>query len=207
MDSRVRIFSWNVRGLNSKFKRATVFQYLKQVKPHIVLLQETHLEGSKILSLRKPWIQRAIHATYSTYARGVSILISKAIACTIHQVVTDPGGRYVAVSLEIYNHKFLLVNIYMPPPFQVKFLYDFMVTLAPFLHLPVLIMGDYNAILDGVLDSSNAARPASVDLRSWADMAGLTEVWRWKNPDGTAYSHLSSAHRSSARIDLEMQPC
>lgn len=64
MASRLQIVLWNVRGLNNKFKRAKVFQNLRQVKPHIVLLQETHLEGSKMLSLRKPWIQRAFHSTY-----------------------------------------------------------------------------------------------------------------------------------------------
>lgn len=202
MDSIIKIMSWNVRGLNNKFKRAAVFHCIRQTKPHIVLLQETHLEGSKILSLRKHWIQRTIHSTYSTYARGVSILISKTIACTIHQVISDPGGRYVVVSLEVCNQKFLLVNIYLPPPFQVKLLYDLMVQLAPFLHMPMLLMGDYNAILDGVLDSSNAARAASVDLCSWAAMAGMTEIWRWKHPGTVSYSHLSATHKSSARIDL-----
>lgn len=116
MASKLQIVSWNVRGLNNKFKRAKVFQNLKQVKPHVVL-QETHLEGSKILSLRKPWIQKAFHSTYSAYARGVSILISKAIACTVQQVVTDRGGRYVAIVLEMYSQTILLVSIYLPPPF------------------------------------------------------------------------------------------
>lgn len=105
MDSRIKIILWNVRGLNNKFKRAAVFQYLKQVKPHVVLLQETHLEGSKFLSLRKPWIQRFFHSSYSSYARGASVLISKAIACTIHRVFTDPGGRYVALVLDLAYQK------------------------------------------------------------------------------------------------------
>ncbi|XP_077315544.1 CDGSH iron-sulfur domain-containing protein 3, mitochondrial [Lithobates pipiens] len=54
--------------------------------------QETHLDGSRVLALCRAWIQRAIHATYSTYSRGVSILISKAVPCTIHHVISDPGG-------------------------------------------------------------------------------------------------------------------
>lgn len=91
MANPIKLVSWNVQGLNSKFKRASVFQYLKRVRPHVVLLQETHLDGSGILALRRPWIQRAFHATYSTYARGVSILISKLVPCTVHQVITDRG--------------------------------------------------------------------------------------------------------------------
>lgn len=50
MMADVRIVSWNVRGLNHKLKRASIFQYIKQTRPHIILLQETHLDGSRILS-------------------------------------------------------------------------------------------------------------------------------------------------------------
>lgn len=74
------VLSWNVRGLGSKFKRALLFQYLKSHAPQIIILQETHLMSSKILMLKNPWIQRAIHATYSTYARGVSILKSQKLS-------------------------------------------------------------------------------------------------------------------------------
>lgn len=106
-------------------------------------------------------------------------MISKAKACTIHQVFTDPGGRYVALLFEVAFQKVLLVNIYLPPPFQVKLLYDLLVTLAPHMYLPVLFMGDYNNILDSTLDSSNANRPASAELSSWASVVGLTEMWHY----------------------------
>lgn len=108
----------------------------------------------------------------------VSILIRKAVPCVVHQVVSDPGGRYVAVVLELCHQKFLLVNIYLPPPFQDKLLYDLLVKLAPFAHLPMVLMGDFNAILDPALDSSNPNRPASLELLSWASTAGLSELWR-----------------------------
>lgn len=88
----IKVVSWNVRILNRKFKRASVFQYLKQARPHAVLLQESHLDGSRILALRRPWIHKAFHATFSTFARGVSILISKSVPCTVHRVISDPGG-------------------------------------------------------------------------------------------------------------------
>ena len=83
MANVIKFVSWNVRGLNSKFKRASMFQYLKVARPHVVLLQETHLDGNRILALRKHWIQKSFHATYSTFARGVSIVISKVLPCTI----------------------------------------------------------------------------------------------------------------------------
>lgn len=202
MANDIRIVSWNVRGLNHKLKRASVFQYLKHTRPHVVLLQETHLDGSRILSLRKPWIQRAFHSTYSTFARGLSILISKTIPCTIHQVISDTGGRYVAVVSDLCQKTIVLVNIYVPPPFQAKMLYDLLNKIAPFAHLPVVLLGDFNAVLDAALDTSNPARRSSVDLNGWKSVADLTELWRWKHPTVTSFSHVSITHRSSARIDL-----
>lgn len=121
IDSTITLVSWNVRGMNNKFKRAAVFQYLKQIRPHIILLQETHLDGSKILSLRRPWVQRALHSTYCTFARGVSVLISKAIPCTIPQMFSDPGGWYVAVVLDICYQKLLIEKMYLPPCFRCNY--------------------------------------------------------------------------------------
>lgn len=143
MVDKLKMVSWNVRGMNNKFKRASVFQYLKQSKPHIILLQETHLDGNRVMSLRKPWIQRALHSTYSTFARDVSILISKSVPCTIHRVITDPGGRFVAVAINVYHYQILLVNVYVPPPFQGQLLFDMLNKLAQFLHLPVLFFGRF----------------------------------------------------------------
>lgn len=67
------ILSWNTRGLNSTVKRSLVFQFIKKHNPHICVLQETHLIGSKTLSLKKPWVGHHYHSTYSNF-RGVSIL-------------------------------------------------------------------------------------------------------------------------------------
>lgn len=80
---KVNIVSWNVRGLNSKFKRATVFQYIKQHKQHILLLQETHMLGNKVIARKKTWVAWAIHSTYLNYARGVSIMIAKSFQAEI----------------------------------------------------------------------------------------------------------------------------
>lgn len=115
MANCAKIVSWNVRGLNSKHKRLSVFQFLKHFRPHITFLQETHLDGSRILALRRPWVQKAFHATFSTFARGVAILISKVLPCTIHQVFSDQEGRYVAVLLDIFQHKMILENIFTSP--------------------------------------------------------------------------------------------
>lgn len=81
-------------------------------------------------------------------------------------------------------------------------LYDLLVRLAQYAHLLMVLMGDFNAVLDAVLDSSNPNRLSSSDLISWASVARLLELWHWKHPADRCFSHISTAHRSSARIDM-----
>lgn len=72
--AKCTILSWNVQSLNSAVKRSLVFNYLRKCNPHLCILQETHLIGSRILSLKKAWVNAHYYATYSNYARGVSVL-------------------------------------------------------------------------------------------------------------------------------------
>lgn len=48
----------------------------------------------------------------------------------------------------------------------------------------------------------NPGRISSADLKSWASTVGVEELWRWKHPVVRCFSHISTAHGSSARIDL-----
>lgn len=137
--------SWNVRGLNSKFKRAVLFMYLKLHSPHIVILQETHLMGSKLIALKKPWIQRAFHASYSTYARGVTILISKSFPCVMEHVHTDPQGKYVLIVFTVWGVRYIVVGVYIPPPFSSSTLYTILEKITPYCPARLLLMGDFNA--------------------------------------------------------------
>ena len=62
----VRFISWNVKGLNGSVKRATVFSHLKQLKPDILLLQETHLRLEDHNRLRRNWISQIFCSFIST---------------------------------------------------------------------------------------------------------------------------------------------
>lgn len=196
------VLSWNVRGLNSKFKRALLMRYLKTHSPHFILLQETHLTGSKVLTLKKPWIQRAIHATYSSYARGVSILIHKKFPCVIEDVCTDPQGKFAMVVFSHWSQRYIIINVYIPPPFTHDLLYKVLEKAAPFYPAKLLVMGDFNSTISPDLDRPVPSKNYSSELSIWAQAMGLQEIWRWKHPAIRAYSCFSASHRTASRIDL-----
>lgn len=88
-----------------------------------MLLQENHLMGSKLLALKKPWVQKAYHATYSTFSRGVSMLISKSLPCTEKDVFSDPKGKYVLAVFLLWGQRYIVISVYVPPPFAGTVLY------------------------------------------------------------------------------------
>lgn len=118
----LKLVSWNVWGLDDKIKRALMFKYLSHDKPHILFLQVAHLLGNKILAIHRPWIQQSFHATYSSYAKGVAILLNSFRIKVLH-LVTDPEGCYIILLLKIKTIVYAMVNVHAPPPFNQQVLY------------------------------------------------------------------------------------
>lgn len=137
------ILSWNVCGLKSKIKRVVFFRYLKSHCHPVILLKETHLIGSKLLALRKPWIQKAYHASYSTFARGVSTLISKSFLVWL--------SKYVIVVFTLWSQHYIIASVYIPPISLLLslqgVLYTILERFTPYCPAKLLLMGDFNAIL------------------------------------------------------------
>lgn len=78
--------------------------------PDLWLCPPPHLAAPpKVLALRCSWVRQAYHVTYSNYARRVAILINKSLSCSVGQVVTDPGGKYL---ITIRGSVYAFVTVY-----------------------------------------------------------------------------------------------
>lgn len=93
--------------------------------------------------------------------------------------------------------------IHPPSPFFQKLT----TLLVPFLHLPLLVAGDFNQIMDPKEDKSSGrdTLPSkhmyhSQLLPNFADGIHLTDVWGLTNPDAREYS-FSHSHNTLTRID------
>lgn len=129
-----------------------MFEYLARHNPHVILLQETHLHGSRVMALKKAKIAYAIHSTYSTYARGTSILIAKSAPISIKHIKLDPNGCFVIVVLELLGKPYTVTSIYAPPHFTKLFFEWVMSSILAIAEGPLLIAGDYNTVLDYSID-------------------------------------------------------
>uniref|UniRef100_A0A8C5LTV4 Reverse transcriptase domain-containing protein n=1 Tax=Leptobrachium leishanense TaxID=445787 RepID=A0A8C5LTV4_9ANUR len=109
--------------------------------------------------------------------------------------------------MSVLGETYLLVNIYAPHPPHLKFFSDLYSTLLQYTFTHCIIGGDFNAVLDPVLDRSRvgscpAPLRASVGPRFLKDHLALFDAWRYINPEGRDYSFYSHPHDSFSRIDM-----
>lgn len=111
-------------GSYDKFKRALMFKYLNR-------LLETHLVGSKLLALRRQWVQQSFHATYSLLCQGGGVPPKKkSLAYSVFQF-TDASGSYSCTG-------YCLCECVYPPPLNQQVLYTIYAKCAP-LNFSVLL--------------------------------------------------------------------
>ncbi|KAJ1145304.1 hypothetical protein NDU88_011593 [Pleurodeles waltl] len=64
--------------------------------------------------LRAGWIGECHDAVFSSYARGVAILLRKGLQWRTHRVIVDPSGRYVLLGGTLLDRPCRLVSVYGP---------------------------------------------------------------------------------------------
>lgn len=175
--TQIFVISWNMQGFNSAHKRSLVFNYVRKYSPHICVLQETHLMGSRILSLKKAWVGYHYHTTYPTYSRGVSILVHKQLPFQLLDIRSAPGGRYIILHKLIASIPCVLVGLYLPPPVDPALLYAVMQIVIDYGVEDVLLMGDFNLTPAFDLDTLHSVSRWVPGLTELAHTFVLTDVW------------------------------
>ena len=142
---------------------------------------------------------------------GVLCLVKRTSAITVSRQFSSDDGRVVVLDMELDSHRFQLATIYAPNHNPEKT--DFFLGLSDLLDplADVLILGDFNSVVDPDLD-----RVSSVPLHSSYDCSGvisqmmedfgLVDAWRHVNPNTRQYSFFSNSGLSRSRIDLACLP-
>lgn len=111
----IRIVSWNVRGAPDKIKRRSSLRQAKRYGGDILMLQETHLLGTKVPCLLRYGFAQAFHAGFTRGSRGVAILVHKRVPYLHNKSWVDTQGRYLFIQGTIYGEQITLGSIYAPP--------------------------------------------------------------------------------------------
>lgn len=92
--TKLNIITWNVRGLRDPRKRRQILSYLDRHQVHVAMLQETHFNPRRNITFACKWAAHRIFSSFSSYARGVAILVKRGTPFTLTGATWDAQGRY-----------------------------------------------------------------------------------------------------------------
>ena len=208
--ARLNGFWGKVASCNVHALKNTQLSHFREVfKGHnIVCLQETHGKQSSIKMMTKRLgFKNGLFSLIQKQARGAAVLWRDGNKIAEE---TDTQGRIAGVALELNNHKLTVVSAYAPNvdgshkswENYVSFLID-LERIADELteandSTNLLIMGDFNLILDKELDSfSQNPKVYSFPREQLLDMTdrlGLCDAFRTFNGDARTYTFAPGAN-------------
>lgn len=124
-----------------------VLRHLKRLKADIALLQETHLTKANFICMRKLWVGQVLGSSAVKGKAGV-FLVHKYLLCEVISVQEDSKGRTLTAQLKMSAREWVITNVYAPNSPSRHFFQTLTSNLAPHLHFPLLVAGDFNSVLE-----------------------------------------------------------
>ncbi len=183
----LNILSLNVNGLNSAVKRTRVLEYLHRKSISCALIQEAHLKQSDVARFQNKYYKLAAFSS----AQNKTILVNRKLNLTIEHLGSDEKGRFVFIQCKIYNNRLALVSIYGPNETDSTFLTQISKTLLEEIDCPLVVGGDFNAVINPALDKSQSdttANPSSKLLNKFITELNLIDLWRIQNTKAKDFS-------------------
>uniref|UniRef100_A0A8C5MWS0 Reverse transcriptase domain-containing protein n=1 Tax=Leptobrachium leishanense TaxID=445787 RepID=A0A8C5MWS0_9ANUR len=205
-----QIYSLNVRGLNTPYKRHALFRDLHKSQPAIVCLQETHFCTRRPPSLKSRMYTEAYHSTAQTKSRGVSILFHKDWTFVCSAQYVDPLGRLVILVGTLNELPITIANLYLPNKNKISYLQKAYGRVKKISSGTLFLCGDFNCTPDPDVDTQSShpsSKPrsppaSSKQLREFMHSFELYDTWRICHPTTRDYTFFSHVHSSYSRIDL-----
>ena len=217
----LNLASLNVRGLRDSSKCVRLLGELKNLRVDVAAVQETHFTCDADCRVLENDFD-VFSAYGSRISAGVSLLVGRSLDADVDVVFAGDGGRLVVADVAVKSFKFRLVAVYVSKIAAERV--SFFRRLAPFLDdtKQLVLMGDWNAILDPKLDkvgrgTRRAGRCDSslvgfVTHHDLVDRFRLDhpwrEMWTWldSSPSAKLGSYLDRVLVRRADIDIVSCP-
>lgn len=154
------------------------------------------MQGDNINKLQKSWVGQVFATSYSSFSRGVAILVNRNLAFRALNCVKDSQGRYVMVKGVLLGLEVSLMNLYCPPGYSSNFLSKPFTEFATLASDISFVGGDFNCQLNPSLDklppgTSPPSKQARV-LTSICHDIGYLDVWRALHPTNSEFTFFSA---------------
>ena len=153
---KLKICSYNCRGLNSTKKRFDLFTLFKEKKVDVLCLQETHFTEEIEHKIYQQWEGVCFYSHGSSNSKGVAILLRKGLDIKVAECKKDNNGQFIALNISYENNSFILGNIYAPNSDKPDFFKNVFDKMKSFDNVhSFIICGDFNLVLDPSIDYEN----------------------------------------------------
>lgn len=201
---KLKLCSFNVRGINDKKKRCDVFAWLKRKHCDIYLLQETHSTKEIENSWQSEWGYKMFSSSHSSKSRGVAILLNNTFQFSVIKTITDSEGRFVLIKLLINDQPVVIANVYGPNDDDPTFFDIIQTKLGEFDNSTIILGGDFNVVQDYTKDTLNLINrqnPKSHEaIKNLKNELDLYDPWRILNPETKMFTWHNSVNKQS-RLD------
>ena len=183
----LKIFSLNVRGLRDGTKRGEIFNWPREKKASICMLQDVHCTDETNHLWRAEWGHETVYTSYESNKAGVYFLFNNNFNLQFQRVYTDPAGRFIICDIKANERPLTLANIYAPNEDNPSFIQNFLDHIVDFKCEDIIIGGDFNLVMDIDKDKKGGlARTQQNSLKIIHEMKenlDLVDIWRIFNPD------------------------
>ena len=198
--------SFNVKGLADEKKRKEVFNWLREKKMNVYMLQETHFTKENENIIEAEWGFKCIFSNCSSQSCGVALLFNNNFQFVIKNTVCDENGQYIICELELSNERIIVTNFYGLNTDNTLLLESFIDDIDNFNDKPLICGGDWNLVLDEKDKKGGSTKLSHTKnrekLKSFIDRNNLTDVWRTLNPELERYTWRQKTPNIQCRLDF-----
>ena len=192
MADKVKICSLNCQGLGDYKKRRDVLKYLQKSNYNIVCLQDTHFTKNSERQIRNEWGFTTFFSSFNSRSRGVAIFFNNNFEFKIHNFVSDMGGNFIIIDLEMNDNRVTFVSLYGPNKDEPTFYENLKKRINNYKNHNIIIVGDWNVLLNPELDGHNYKHLNNPQARQQIlyliSELNLYDAWREENQEERVFT-------------------
>ena len=170
------------------------------------MLQEVHCSEGTMDIWTCEWGYKALFSGCSSSKAGVCILFNNNFNLQIHKVFSDPNGRFIICDIVAESKRLTVANIYAPNEDDPNFFHSFFDHLSSFRGEEIIIGGDFNLVLHVEKDKrgglARTHQKAWKVIQDFSENLGLTDIWRFLNPQAMRYTWRQNQPAVHCRLDF-----
>ena len=195
----------NCQGLSDMSKRKDVFNYLRQKKYDIYLIQDVHFSPQELPYIRAMWGYEVFINSFSSQSRGVAILFNNTFEYKLHSKIMDDNGNKLILDVTINEKRMTLGNVYGPNKDDPKFYIDLKNNLLEFDNIYAVLGGDFNIAMCQKLDTYNYLhennKNAKSEISNLLSELNMIDIWRDLNIGVKRFTWRKKTPVKMARLD------